>query len=505
MAIHYAIIELRAQTKGAQMKLKNIVISNGRNYLYQRRYPKALQGHPQIKQPIYRRSMGVTTSSADEEILAAHKYAHTNYENYIAVLALVNLDQLSQADKIKKAQSLIDVAGLKAGMLADDPNLGRQQQQALREDAWEHIEHTGIFPDLNNPDLRPKQGEPLSPNQEIQDIAFKLLAEPAGPKGRSSIPMLSDCWAAYLEAKSINLKTVSGQQRLSEWKQFLGFAGDTIMSNDTVQDALELYVEKLFKTGIKGTTVETRLGKVLAIIRHSIKLRRLPIVIVKPEIKGGSDYADDYVLNAQEEQALMALLGTMKPSWKTAALALMLETGCYASELQRLDEFNVHLDDPIPHIILKNKTMKTKSRPRVLTPISPTTLRLLRGQLFTRNWVKFQSKNGSVASQILKSVIQKVAPLGTARSLRHGTRNRLMAAGIPFDLQALIGGWSAGLNTVQMGYGRAGITDERTLLTLQTALRKANGNMEPQGLDNVVQLKGVLNERTITEKGNLKS
>ena len=80
-----------------------------------------------------------------------------------------------------------------------------------------------------------------------------------------------------------------------------------------------------------------------------------------------------------------------------------------------------------------------------------------------------------------------------------------MAAGIPFDLQALIGGWSAGLNTVQMGYGRAGITDERTLLTLQTALKKANGNMEPQGLDNVVQLKGVLNERTITEKGNLKS
>jgi len=473
------------------VKLKHIVISNGRNYLYQRRYPKALQGHPQIKQPIYRKSMGVSVGSPDEEILAAHKFAHSTYENFVSVLALVNLDQLSQAEKIKKAQSLIDAAGLKAGMLADDPQLGPQQQQALREDAWNHIEYTDIFPGLGNPDLRPKQGEPLSPKQEIEDIAFKLLAEPAGARGRSSIPMLSDCWAPYAEAKSIDLKTVSGQQRLSEWNQFLGLAGDTVITNDTVQDALELYVEKLFKTGVKGTTVETRLGKVLAIIRHGIKLRRLPIVIVKPEIKGGSDYADDYCLSAQEEQALMSLLGTMKPCWKTAALALMLETGCYASELQRLDEFNVHLNDPIPHIILKNKTMKTKSRPRVLTPISPTTLRLLKSQLFTRDWIKFQSKNGSVVSQILKSVIQKIAPLATARSLRHGTRLRLMASGIPFDLQALIGGWSAGLNTVQMGYGRAGVTDQRTLTTLQAALKTANGSMEAQGpRNNVVKIGG---------------
>jgi len=471
------------------MKLKYVTVSNGRNYLYQRRFPKRLLAHPQIKGPIYKRSMGVSVGSPDEDILAAHKFAHSTYENFVSVLALVNLDQLSQAEKIKKAQSLIDVAGLKAGMLADDPQLGPQQQQALREDAWNHIEYTDIFPGLGNPDLRPKQGEPLSPKQEIEDIAFKLLAEPAGAKGRTSMPMLSDCWEPYRELKGIDIATVEGARKLSQWQQFLEFAGDDIMTTDAVQDGVELYVEKLFKTGVKATTVTTRLQKNLAIVRHSIKQRRLPIVVYKPEIKGGKDYADDYCLNAQEEQALMALLGTMKPSWQTAALALMLETGCYASELQRLEEFNVHLDDPIPHILLKNKQMKTKARARVLTPVCPTTLRLLKSQMFNRRWTNFQKTNGSNTSRSLRSIIQQIAPLATARSLRHGTRLRLMASGIPFDLQALIGGWSAGLNTVQMGYGRAGVTDQRTLTTLQAALRTANGNMEAQGPSNVIQLR----------------
>jgi integrase len=491
MAIHYAIIELRAQTKGAQMKLKNIVISNGRNYLYQRRYPKALQGHPQIKQPIYRRSMGVTTSSADEEILAAHKYAHTNYENYVAVLALVNLDQLSQADKIKKAQSLIDVAGLKAGMLADDPNLGRQQQQALREDAWEHIEHTGIFPDLNNPDLRPKQGEPLSPNQEIQDIAFKLLAEPKGPRGRSSIPVLSDCWKTYRDFKGIDEATRDGKRQHTMWLEFLRIAGDTVMTADSVQDGLELYVETLGDTENTGSTINTKCSKVMAILNHTIRQRRLPIVMHKPAIKDSNVHAVDYVLSPREERRLMAYLRGGPRNWKTAVLALMLETGVGSSELQRLERVNCHLEDKIPHLILKNAVMKTAARPRVLTPVCKTTLELLSSVMWTRGWLNFQGMTEGAVSAALKRVLRKIAPEATARSLRHGVRNRMLGAGVSLEIQYLIGGWSNGLNTIALGYGRGAVTSEQTLLTLQAALRTANGNMEPQGpRDNVVQLKG---------------
>lgn len=479
------------------MKLKYVIISNGRNYLYQRRFPKRLLAHPQITQPIYKKAMGVKVGSSDEEILAAHSYAHKAYEDFVRVLFLANSELLEQAEMIRLADSIVASNKLlKAGMLHRDPMLSEEQWKAVFEENMNNLEASGAVDSVLYRHREQAAGDgplaPMTPEQTIESLVAKIVSEPAGPKGRISMPMLSDCWEPYRDLKGIDAKTADGARKLFYWTQFIEFAGDSIMTADAVQDGVELYADKLIKTGVKGTTVETRLKINLAIIRHSIKQRRLPIVVVKPEIKGGSDYADDYVLNAGEEQALMALLGAMKPSWKTATLALMLETGCYASELQRLDEFNVHLDDPIPHIILKNKTMKTKSRPRVLTPISPTTLRLLRGQLFTRGWINFQANSGSGNSSSLSRIIQKVAPLGTARSLRHGTRNRLMAAGIPFDLQALIGGWSAGLNTVQMGYGRAGVTNERTLVTLQTALRKANGNMEPTGTqDNVIQIGGV--------------
>ena len=478
------------------MKLKHIVISNGRNYLYQRRFPKRLLAHPQIKGPIYKRSLGIKVGVSDEELLAAHSHAHKSYEDFIKTLSLANSELLEQAEMIRLADSIVaNNKLLKSGMLHRDPMLSDEQWDAVFAENMNNLEASGAVDSvLFRHREQAANGRPLAPmtsKQTIESLVAKIVSEPAGAKGRSSMPMLSDCWESYRELKGIDITTVEGARKLSQWQQFLEFAGDSIMTSDAVQDGVELYVEKLFKTGVKATTVSTRLQKNLAIVRHSIKQRRLPIVVYKPEIRGGKDYADDYCLNAQEERALMALLGTMKPSWKTATLALMLETGCLSSELQRLEEFNYHLDDPIPHIILKNKTMKTKARARVLTPVCPTTLRLLRSQMFTRGWTNFQKSNGSSTSHSLSRIIQQVAPLATARSLRHGTRLRLMASGIPFDLQALIGGWSAGLNTVQMGYGRAGVTDQRTLTTLQAALKTANGNMEAQGpRNNVVKIGG---------------
>jgi hypothetical protein len=50
-----------------------------------------------------------------------------------------------------------------------------------------------------------------------------------------------------------------------------------------------------------------------------------------------------------------------------------------------------------------------------------------------------------------------------------------MAAGIPLDTQALIGGWTSGVNMVQLGYGRAGVTNDRTLKMLHQAMIEING------------------------------
>lgn len=476
------------------MKLKNTVISNKRFYLYQRRYPKRLQSHPQIKTAIYRKSMGVTTSSSHEEILAAHKYAHAAYEDFIKVLSLANTDLLDQAEMIRLADSIVaNNSLLKAGMLHRDPMLSQEQWDAAFEESMNNLEASeAVNSILYKHREQAAKGDPLAPmttEQTIESLVAQIVSEPAGPKGRSSVPLLSQCWDTYREAKSIDLGTNDGRNKLRVWTQLLELVGDTVMVADRLQAAIDTYVEKLCATGIKGTTVDTRVRKNLAIIRYTIDQRRLGIVLVKPKIKGATDFADDYVLTAQEERALMTALGAMEPSWKTAALAVILETGCLTSELQRLEQFNVHLDEPVPHLILKNEKMKTNARARVLTPVCPTTLRLLRNQMFTREWGQYQKMTSTAVTEALKKILKKIAPQATPRSLRHGVKNRMLSAGIPLDVQYLIGGWSNGLNTIALGYGRGAVTSEQTLLTLQAALKTANGSMEPQGPSNVIQLR----------------
>lgn len=91
------------------MKLKHIMVTGKRgNISYQRRFPKALRDHPQVRDnPIYRKALGVTTRDTDADVLTAWEQAHQTYTEYVATLKSANIDQLSQAEKKRGIRSAI--------------------------------------------------------------------------------------------------------------------------------------------------------------------------------------------------------------------------------------------------------------------------------------------------------------------------------------------------------------------------------------------------------------
>ena len=131
------------------MKLKYVVESRGL-LIYQRRYPQRLLAHPQIKIPLCKRSLELRTTACEEDILRVWKTTNKQFEDYVSLLELSNLDQLEQARKIELAQALLVAHDLKPGMLAADPLLSREQNEALRDQSLEFVLHSGVFDQLSH-------------------------------------------------------------------------------------------------------------------------------------------------------------------------------------------------------------------------------------------------------------------------------------------------------------------------------------------------------------------
>lgn len=132
------------------MKLKHITESRGL-LVYQRRFPKRLMSHPQLKgRPLYKRSLELRVGASEEAILRAWKQANKQFEDYTALLELANTDTLEQAHKINLAEALLAANNLKPGMLAADATLSKEQNAALHEHMYAKVMDTDAFEELQH-------------------------------------------------------------------------------------------------------------------------------------------------------------------------------------------------------------------------------------------------------------------------------------------------------------------------------------------------------------------
>jgi hypothetical protein len=403
------------------LRLKYTVTSRD-NLLYQRAYPTRLRSHPSIKTANFVRSLGVKVTDTSEVKLKAWTEVHQAYQSYIECLSLSNADVLNATDQLRLAMAVLKAKGLEAGMLADNPLLSTLQNEVVNNEAFDRVLESGVLDpvhDRENPE-HPRYGQPLSFEESIAEAAWKLLLEPP-TSGLTSATVISECWDLYAKHKGTDITTTSGKRVHARWLGFLAIAGDTILTQETVHKALDAYIEAKEGAGKTSSSTARELADVLAILRHCIRSKRLPIVISKPVLKKGKTIPRK-VFTLDEHKALYALLPTLEP-WKEVALLLMLQTGCISSELQRLRSESLRLDDEIPHIRIEGK-VKTTSRQRYVPLVLgiPSLRELVSVLDDGSGWAlgkHFHNLSDSNLSHRLLHVIHKVAPGAVVYSLRH--------------------------------------------------------------------------------------
>jgi hypothetical protein len=229
---------------GMLRTMKYTINSRGQ-LLYRRRYPKRLQAHPQIKAEFYTRSLGVRDTATDDQKLSAWNSVHGDFEKFIEGLSLANVEALDAAQALRIAEATIRANGLQPGILSPNPLLSETQNELVGMERWGEVTNSGLLSPILGREQHdhPRFGQPLNAEETIAEAAYKLLTEPKA-SSKASVLLLSECWEPYKSFKGIDTETREGIRELNRWNNFLKIAGDTVLDQESVHNALDAFVEQ---------------------------------------------------------------------------------------------------------------------------------------------------------------------------------------------------------------------------------------------------------------------
>lgn len=472
------------------MKLKHL--SESRSLLiYQRRFPQRLLKHPQVKGPIFKRSLGLHATAPEEEVLRVWKVINKSFEDFVGLLELGNTDILEQARKIELAEALLAANELTPGMLAPDPLMSREQNRALRDAAKEVALASGAFDELSNYE-HPEWTNGLTPRLEIESLAWKLINEPACVS--TGLTTLSQCWPIYSNLRNRLQEDQNTNMTKTRFQRFVSLVGDQVLSQQACNSALLKYVEareedRELSGGASPTeaTIQRELNAIVAVLNTVVKRRGLDIVIRRPALKKTAIGAR-YTYTRIELVSLAELAQDQQHSlyepWKELMLLLMVQTGVIQSELQRLRRSSLHLEHKVPHIDLVGE-LKTVERERPnpivfrLERIKELVAMLYDGSEFV--FGRIAKKEPKTVNKALVRICQRINPESSPYSCRHAFKNNALGAGVNSQLMAALGGWSGkelGFNSIMADYGKTGVKHMETLQQLRDAMLKINVHLQ---------------------------
>ncbi len=281
------------------MKHKYIVKTNG--YLsYQRSIPTDLQDHPAFKgKKLHKASLG-TEVKTDEEIFAARMQRHNEFEALIANLRKANQPLLKARELAKEAKNFLKAYGHDPGDRSAHPLLTDEQNRNIRGAIDLQIDHSGMLDEArefyNKKDFGEIDvNEDVPSHVQVADEAWKLLNLPKSESKNQTV-LLSDCWGIYAEKKELDVQDRQLRKTFHRWNYFFDFVGDCVLTNEEIHERLDRYViyrEQCRKDAIKAgkkpspssSTIHKEIDMACAIINQVVKLHRLQIRIVKPDIQ----------------------------------------------------------------------------------------------------------------------------------------------------------------------------------------------------------------------------
>lgn len=449
------------------MRLRYTSNNNG-TLFYQRRYPKTLAAA--FPTALYKRSLKLPAAAAYAAVMPEWTRADEEYELLVELASNSTADALNQAELNRKAAVYLRTQGLDVGDLAG------------QEHAGDIADHLIDIDDISNKGHPEWKGEAVTPAEAIKARANALVQMPRQKTQR----YLSDCWDVYAREKGL-VDSQNTRMTHSRWNKWLALCGDAVLvkrdtaTEEHIEAGLDKWVQQKQAKGMRGSTISREISTVLAVVRFTSKYWRLGLKIDGPTIKDGTKYDQRMPLSEQEQKQLLAA-ALQEGGPNGVALLLMLTTGMIASEIQRLPLANVHLDGPVPYLLIDGET-KTEARKRPVPIV--VELEWLRDQIqqiqqrprfdglapmaLGRRWCALTKPGAKLTARV-----RKINPERSAYSLRHSFRLNAVRHNANGVNAAHLGGWTEGVNSIMMGYGAAGLTFSETLTGLAETARDIN-------------------------------
>ena len=505
--------------KGSHIKYH--VVLNGKHHYYQRNYPTALYEYCKARgvSKNYRKPLTLPYDASLQDIITAITEANAEFELHVASITAANHTKLTEAERFKAARSFLAAHHLKPGMFHVDPSVSYVDQEVISDTSLFML--TTVFEDMadyskaenwfysNAKEPQDKQNrlEALLESEtnmpeaiHVQKAAWKLLHE--NPQSLPSHLLFSDAWATYWPTVAYDGKEKrlirASEKTKRDWTAFITHVGDQPFTELNANKALYSFLKaelnrprKDGKTGKLSTaSVRRRLVAPKAALNYLNDTEGLGYHIKAPKIRSDGKEKQTYSIPPDEQVELMKYISNEEApgyaQWKELFILLAIQTGAYASELQRAEHRLLVLDADPPHIVLHGRA-KTNHRPRVVPLVfGVKRMRYLANLIKDSSGLLLGASNsperkdeGQISNELSK-MMKVINPRATPRTLRHSFAHNSDVAGIKETDKSVLGGWSATtfkLNPNQFLYGKQGAGNMERLRQLEEACKLINKHL----------------------------
>jgi integrase len=293
-----------------------------------------------------------------------------------------------------------------------------------------------------------RHADPSDYLQPHEIVAAQMLA------GQSK-PRLTDALDLYLKLHAKrNIEKFCKYARQS-FGRMVAAIGDKVIEDTTREDG-HAFVTKMLAEGLASGSIRRMLTTSISVMEMYIKEKQVnrtnPFSSI-PIPDEGDDTEDAIPYSVEELGKLISACKQVNDD-RRWLLAMIADTGARLAELAGLALDDIHLDEPVPYIVIKVhpwRSLKNKASARVVPLLGSS---LWAAQRVIANAVdgqtvafprynKTEKTNANSASAALNKWIKDTLELDhIIHELRHTMMDRLREVQCPADVRLAIGGWT---------------------------------------------------------------
>lgn len=453
---------------GVLVKIRYLTFTKEGLPYYQRKYPKALLGHPSLTSTHHKVRLHAPAND-EVALLEEIKQVNDGFNTYVELLKSSNTKVLQEVALEKKARSYLKAHRLDVGIGSTLPETERNNFELRTLSA-------GLFDEVRNHDAAEMDAEQPLPKTEltqVQERAWTLLMK--APVKGTSTAMLSDAWEHYVQEAKLDVDQREGRRLQTIWDRFIGCGGDDQFSEVVIHSRLRTFAELRAKDGCKASTITRQTTTIITALKTFNDHLELDFNIDRPRIpKAAPKTKDKRAILSHKEQITLIELLEREADWKELYCLVALQTGTHPTEIKNLTIDSFNFEHTTPTILLSpNGTGKTQERERIV----PIVYRADRIKQLVQNGAleELANKKADNISQQIGKLLKRIQPKASAYSLRHTLRHNADAAGVEGLIQAQLGGWSSsitGFGEHMFHYGQGGADFEERIAPLAISLKK---------------------------------